>query len=168
MKTICKIIGGISTFSMLFQACAPSSNEKMILAKSDSLFIRVRCVKTVSELIENTLLIPMQKKLQYKIDYIIETYPDTITKTQAEKIIQIKNVHDSYDGLILTSKELQKRSALQLLQVKKLNSEIGRGKDENTLQYLTFENKCADSLNIVLNALIKKSIELSCKSQSFN
>ena len=153
---------------MLLQSCGKGINQKMILAKADSLYIRVRCVKTVSELIENTLLVPAQKKLQYKIDYINETYPDTITKTQAEKIMQIKEVFQDYNALILTTKEVQKQSATQLLQVSKLNGEIAKGKEENTLQYLTFENKCADTLNIVLDALIKKSIELGCKTQTFN
>ena len=153
---------------MLLQACGPGANQKMIAAKSDSLFIRVRCLKTVSELIESTLLIPSQKKLQYKMDYINETYPDTITKAQAEKIMQIKDVYLNYNDLIVTTKELQKQSALQLEQVSKLNAEIGKINEENILQYLTFENKCADSLNVVLDALIKKSIELGCKTQSFN
>src|ERR1035437_9783728 len=116
---------------MLLQACGSGANQKMISAKADSLYIRVRCVKTVSELIENTLLIPAQKKLQYKIDYINETYPDTITKTQAEKIIQIKDVYQSYEGLIFTTKQLQKQSAMQLSQVSKLNAEIGKGNEEN-------------------------------------
>lgn len=153
---------------MLLQACGPGANQKMISDKADSLYIRVRCVKTVSELIENTLLIPAQKKLQYKIDYINETYPDTITKTQAEKIILIKDVYQRYNTLILTTKQLQKQSSIQLLQVSKLNVEIDNGKEENMLQYLTFEGKCADTLNTVLDALIKKSIELGCKAQSFN
>ena len=102
------------------------------------------------------------------MDYINETYPDTITKAQAEKIMQIKDVYLNYNDLIVTTKELQKQSALQLEQVSKLNAEIGKINEENILQYLTFENKCADSLNVVLDALIKKSIELGCKTQSFN
>ncbi len=164
----CKIFCCLSAFSMLFLSCGQDAKQKMILTKADSLYIRVRCVKTVSELIENTLLIPAHKKMQYKIDYINETYPDTITKTQAEKLIQIKNTEQNYNSLILTTKELQKQSALQLTQVTKLNAEIARGKDENMLQYLTFEIKCADTLNSVLDNIIKKSIELSCKSQTFN
>jgi hypothetical protein len=140
----------------------------MILAKADSLFIKVRCVKTVSELIETTLLVPTQKKLQFKIEYINETYPDTITKTQAERIVRIKDIYDGYESLIAVTKQLQKESVLQLEQVTKLNSEIGKGKDENMLQYLTFESKCADTLNKVLDNIIKRSIDLGCKSQNIN
>ena len=140
----------------------------MISAKADSLFIKVRCVKTVSELIETTLLVPAQKKLQFKIEYINETYPDTITKTQAEKIVRIKDIYDGYESLIAVTKQLQKESVLQLEQVTKLNSEIDKGKDENMLQYLTFESKCADTLNKVLDNIIKRSIDLGCKSQNIN
>lgn len=168
MMRLSKIFCCLLAFTVLFAGCGQNANQKMITAKADSLFIRVRCMKTVSELIEGNLLIPTQKKLQYKIDYINETYPDTISKMQAEKLIQIKDAEQNYDSLILTTKELQKQSAIQLEQVIKLNSEIGKGKNENILQYLTFESKCADSLNLVLDLIIKRSIELSCKSQTFN
>ena len=168
MRLCFKIFCVAPALMMLLQACGLGANEKMITAKADSLFIRVRCVKTVSELIENTLLVPAQKKLQYKIDYINETYPDTITKVQAQKIISIKSVFLSYNELIGITKELQKQSSTQLLQVSKLRAEIGKEKEENVLQYLTFENKCADTLTSALDVLVKKAIELGCKSQSFN
>ena len=108
--------------------------------KADSLLIKVQCVKTVSELIEKTLLLPSLKKLQYKIEYINETYPDTITKLQAEKIVRIKNTCLDYEALLKTTHALQRQSTTQLLQVNKLTGEIKDGK-ENMLQYLTFEGK---------------------------
>ena len=144
------------------------TEQKIISAKADSLFIRVRCVKTVSELIETTLLVPAQKKLQYRIEYINETYPDTITKKQAEKIMCIRDIFQNCESLIVITRQLKKQSIAQLEQIKKLNAEIISGKDENMLQYLTFENKCADTLNRVLDTLIKKTVELGCRSQNLN
>ena len=114
------------------------------------------------------MLVPAQKKLQYKMDYINETYPDTITRSQAEKLIVIKESYAGYNSLILTARALQKQSAAQLLQISKLNNEISKGKEENMIQYITFENKCADTLNAVLDTLVKRSIELGCKMQSLN
>lgn len=152
----------------MLQSCGPGADQKMISAKADSLLIRVQCVKTVSELIEKSMIVPAIKKLEYKIDYINETYPDTITKAQAEKIVRIKNACRDYEVLLKTIKALQVQSHTQLLQVNRLNSEIKNGKDENMLQYLTFENKCADTLNSVLDAVIKKSIDLGCYSKNLN
>jgi hypothetical protein len=152
----------------MLQSCGAGAEQKIISVKADSLFIRVRCVKTVCELIETTLLLPTQKKLQNKMEYISETYPDTISNAQAKKILRIKDISESYDALILVSRQLQKQAVLQLEQVSKLNTEIAKGKNENIMQYLTFENKCADTLNTVLDALVKKSIELGCKSQGVN
>ena len=168
MKPYFKISSVVFAFLSLLQSCGAGADQKIILGKADSLFIRVRCVKTVSELIEKTLLLPSQKKMQFKMEYINETYPDTITKTQAEKIMLVKNLYQNYEVLIGITKQIQKQSVLQLQQISKLNSEINKGGDENLLQYLTFENKCADTLSGALDALIKKSIELGCKSQNVN
>ncbi len=149
-------------------SCGPDSTQKAIAAKADSLFISVRCVKTVTQLITNNFLLPGQKKTQYKMEYINETWPDTITQTQANKLISLKNLHLGYEKLVTISNGLQTQSIQQLEQLKKLNEEINSGSsgNENLLQYLTFESKCADTLNKVLDTLVKKSIELSCKNQS--
>ncbi|HWY36952.1 MAG TPA: hypothetical protein VNY73_00235 [Bacteroidia bacterium] len=140
----------------------------MFSARVDSLFIKVRCVKTVSGLIETSLLVPAHKKLRYKIDYINETYPDTVTPAQAEKMMLIKDTYRGYELLISTARQLQKRSAMQLEQVSRLSAEISKGKDENMHQYLTFESQCTDTLNRVLDELIKRSVDLGCKAQNIN
>ncbi|MGZ3903058.1 MAG: hypothetical protein ACXVC6_05155 [Bacteroidia bacterium] len=152
----------------MLQSCGMGADQKLISMKADSLLIRVQCVKTVSELIEKTLLVPTIKKLEYKMDYINETYPDTITKAQAEKILRIKNAYADYESLLKITRALQQQSATQLLQVSKLNGEIKDGKDENMIQYLTFEGKCADTLNGILDAVVKKSIDLGCYSKNLN
>lgn len=102
------------------------------------------------------------------MDYMNETYPDTITRQQAEKMIVLKETTGDYELLLQTLKDLQKRSDLQLTQVTKLNAGVSRIKEEELMQYISFENKCADTLNTALNVIIKKTIELACKSQSLN
>ncbi|MGZ3862016.1 MAG: hypothetical protein ACXVPN_06795 [Bacteroidia bacterium] len=168
MKAFCKIFIPVYALIFLLQSCGEGADQKTISMKADSLLIRVQCVKTVSELIEKTMLIPSIKKLEYKMEYINETYPDTITRPQAEKIIRLKNACRDYESLLKTTRSLQQQSQIQLLQVNKLNGEIKSGKDENMLQYLTFEGKCADTLNIVLDAVIKKSIDLGCYSKNLD
>lgn len=153
---------------VILQSCGMGADQKLVSMKADSLLVRVQCVKTVSGLIEKTLLVPSIKKLEYKIEYINETYPDTITRAQAEKIVRIKNAYADYETLLKTTRALQQQSAMQLLQVNKLNGEIKSGKDENMLQYLTFEGKCADTLNSILDAVVKKSIDLGCYSKNLN
>lgn len=158
-------------FSMLISlmiSCGPDNTQKAIAAKADSLFISIRCVKTVTQLITSNFLLPGQKKTQYKMEYINETWPDTITQSQANRLIALENLSKGYEKLVGISSGLQAQSIQQLEQLKKLNDEINSGSsgNENLLQYLTFESKCADTLNRVLDTLVKKSIELSCKNQS--
>jgi hypothetical protein len=152
----------------LLISCGPDNNQEAIVAKADSLFISVRCVKTVTQLITANFLLPGQKKTQYKMEYINETWPDTITKTQANRLISLETLSRGYQKLVDISSGLQVQSVRQLEQLKKLNDEINSGAsgNENLMQYLTFESKCADTLNRVLDTLVKKSIELSCKNQS--
>jgi len=149
-------------------SCAPNEAQKPMQVKADSLDINLRCMKTVTKLISDNFLLPGYKKVQYKIEYISETWPDTITTTQAAKITNLKNMGTGFEELVNISKELQLQSTVQLEQLKKLNNQINSGavNSEQALQYLTFESKCADTLNRVLDTLVKKSIMLSCKSQS--
>jgi len=152
----------------LLLSCGPDAAQKAIEAKADSLFINVRCVSTVTGLITTNYLLPGQKKVAYKMEYIRETWPDTITRAQATKLTSLQDVSNGYEKLLATSKGLQLQSAQQLEQLKKLNGEINTGAlgKEDLRQYLTFESKCADTLNRVLDTLVKRAIELSCKSQS--
>ena len=125
-------------------------------------------MKTVTKLISDNFLLPGLKKVQYKMEYINETWPDTITTAQAEKLIILKNTGIGFEELVSMSKELENQSGKQLEQLKKLNGEINSGSltNDNLMQYLTFESTCADSLNMALDTLVKKSIMLSCKSQA--
>ena len=152
----------------LLISCGPDNTQKAIASKADSLLISVGCVKTVTQLITTNFLLPGQKKTQYKMEYIKETWPDTITKVQANRLLALENLGRGYEKLVSISSGLQVQSIQQLEQLKKLNDEINSGAsgNENLVQYLTFESKCADTLNRVLDTLVKKSIELSCKNQS--
>lgn len=149
-------------------SCGAGATQKTVVERADSLYISVRCVRTVTGLITDNFLLPGQKRTRYKMDYINETWPDTITPVQARKIKGLQDIDKGFDHLVDISKGLQDRSARQLEQLKKLNDEIDSGlaSNEDLLQYLTFERKCADTLNRVLDTLVKRSIELSCKSQS--
>jgi len=147
-------------------SCTQGESQKVLLGRADSLYISVRCVSTVTALIADNFLVPGQKKVKYKMEYINETWPDTITPSQARKLIDLKDLDTGFEKLVQVTKGLRERSATQLEQLKKLNYEINSGisgKDD-LLQYLTFESKCADTLNRVLDTLVKRSVELSCKS----
>jgi allophanate hydrolase subunit 1 len=113
-------------------------------------------------------LLPGRKKTEFKMEYIREAWPDTITSAQAQRLALIQDMSQGYEKLLAISKDLQEQSGRQLEQLKKLNDEINAGRlgEENLVQYLTFESKCADTLSKVLDTLVKRSIELSCKSQS--
>lgn len=163
-----KIIAVFASLLFMQAACRRDAAEQEMMAKADSLLINVRCITTVTGLINNNFLLPGQKRTQYKIEYIQETWPDTITPVQAGKLITLKELTQGFDHLLAISKGLQTRSVQQLEQLKKLNQTIISGalSSENTLQYLNFESKCADTLNRVLDTLVKRSIDLSCRSQS--
>lgn len=152
----------------LLQSCSPGTGQKSLEARADSLYIRVRCIQTLSGSIEHVLLAPSLKKLAYRIEYINETYPDTISKSEAEKLMQIKSMHEYFSRLAETSRELQQRSALQLVQVSKLHAEIARRKNEDMDHYINYENKCADTLHAVLDSLIRRSVEMGCRIRQFN
>lgn len=168
MNQFYKITALLCVVLFLLQSCGGGADQKALGSKADSLFIKVRCIKTVTELIEKSLLLPAQKKLQYKIDYINETWPDTLSPAQAQKILMIKDTWQNYQMLISAMQQLQKQSGLQLEQVNKLSADIGKGRGQNMLQYLTFEGRCADTLNSALDTLIKKAIQLGCISQNIN
>ncbi len=162
-------IGFLGAFlSFILTSCGGGMAQRTVVERADSLFISVRCVRTVTGLITDNFLLPGQKRTRYKMDYINETWPDTITPVHARKIASLQDIDKGFDDLVGISKGLQERSAHQLEQLKKLNDEINTGisSNEDLLQYLTFERKCADTLNRVLDTLVKRSIELSCKSQS--
>jgi hypothetical protein len=150
-------------------SCGNDPARQALAARADSLFISVRCVRTVTSLIADNFLVPGQKKAQYRIEYINETWPDTITRAQALKLVNLKNLGLGFDKLVGTTRNLQSLSEKQLQQLKKLDHEIHNGviSNEDLLRSITFEAKCADTLNRVLDTLVKKSIELSCKSQSY-
>lgn len=148
--------------------CTQNAMDKAIIARTDSLFINAKSVHTVTTLINHNFLSPGHKKTQYKIEYINETWPDTISRVQANKLLALKDLHAGFEKALSISQSLQQRSLLQLQQLNKLNQQINSGAltEESLYQYLTFEIKCADSLNRALDTLVKRSIELSCKSQS--
>lgn len=147
---------------------AAETSQKAITERIDSLCINLRCVSTSASQIARDYLLPGQKKAGFKMEYIKETWPDTITRAQAQRLALIQDMNLGYEKLLVISKDLQQQSVRQLEQLKKLNDEINAGRlnEENIAQYLTFESKCADTLNKVLDTLVKRSIELSCKSQS--
>lgn len=149
-------------------SCVPDAAQQRNAASADSLYISVRSVSTVSGLIDNNFLLPGQKRTQYKLEYISETWPDTITPAQANKLVSLTSLSENYNHLLSLNRSLHEKSLRQLEQLKKLNQAINSGvlDPENTLQYLNFESKCADTLNRVLDTLVKRSIDLSCKSLS--
>lgn len=153
--------------SALF-SCGPGTEQKSMVMRADSLFMNLRCVNSVVKLIHTNYLVPGEKKVRYKLEYIDETWPDTITGQQANKLINLKKLGADYEQLGLLCKKMEQQSAMQLEQLKKLNAEIisGRQNADNLLQYLTFESRSADTLQLMLDSLVKKSIELNCKSYS--
>jgi hypothetical protein len=163
-----KILLLLFAFIIALQSCSPGAGQKNLEARADSLYIRVRCIQTLSGSVEQVLLAPSLKKLTYRIEYINETYPDTISKADAEKLVQLKSMYEHYTRLIGTSRELQQRSALQLLQVSKLGAELAQRRSENMDECINYENRCADTLHAVLDSLIKRSVEMGCKIRQFN
>lgn len=168
LKVILKIAFLLAGLSCMLSSCGADAARQALAARADSLFISVRCVKTVTTLISDNFLVPGQKKAQFRIEYINETWPDTITPVQALKLVNLKNLGVGFAELCGTSKNLQALSEKQLAQLKKLNNEINSGNLSNTdlLQSITFEARCADTLKSALDTLVKRSIELSCRSQS--
>jgi hypothetical protein len=162
-------IGIVICCAIVLCSCGGDPARQALAARADSLFISVRCVRTVTSLISDNFLVPGQKKAQYRIEYINETWPDTITSAQALKLVNLKTLGLGFDKLVSATRSLQSLSEKQLEQLKKLNHEINNGaiSNEDLLQSITFEGRCADTLNRVLDTLVKKSIELSCKSQSY-
>lgn len=157
----------VAVVLLLSMSCSPSRPAEGLAPRIDSLFVKLRCTHTLTQLIQNNYILSGQKKVRYKMEYIRETWPDTITRAQAAKIIYLKDLGIGYEELANMSRSLGEQANLQLEQLKKLNTAIATGADADSLrQYLNFESKCADTLSMALDTLVKRSIELSCKSQS--